>query len=156
MRIAGIYFCVLLFYAIVAVGTVACVGASMANVEGHVNNEEVYHMVLQEVSPAFVYALALGVLAITAMVSKDTSRVQLAIVRMFQFHIVWFALCFFYSWVAMLAPELLSFYRSPGAVAARFISSAWPFLMLMVFGYYCVEKRLTVPNGKSRLNTELQ
>ena len=155
MRITIIYCWVLLFYALMAVGAVLIPGVSMANAEGLVSDEEVYRGVIQAISPALVYVLALVVLAITAIFFKDTSRVQLAIERMFQFHIVWFVLAFVYSCAAPLAPELLSYYRSPGAVTLRLISSAWPLLMLMVFGYFFVEKWLTVPNEKSRLNTEL-
>ncbi len=155
-RIVGIYICVFVFYAIVALSAIVCVGVSMANVDGHVNDEEAYRMIIQEISPALVYVFALFVLAITAMFSKDTSRVQLAIVRMFQFHILWFVLAFFYSYAAPLAPELLSFRRSPGAAVMRSISIAWPLLMLLVFGYFCVEKWVTVPNENLRPNAELQ
>ena len=143
MRIVGIYLFVLLFYMLMAVGTVACVGASMAHVEGATDDQEVYRMVIREVSPALVYVLALIVFVLVAMLSKRASVVQLAIERMFVFHFAWFPLIFVYSLVAPLAPELLSYYRSPGCIAIRFASSAWPFFMLSVFSYVCVSEWLT-------------
>ena len=138
MRIVGIYFFVYLFYMCVAAGVVTCVGVSMANADGGVSDQEVYRMVIREVLPALVYVLALFVLALAAMLSKNASVVRLAIERMFIFHFAWLPLIFIYQCIAPLAPELLSYYRSPGAITIRFVSSAWPFIMLSIFSYVCM------------------
>ena len=140
MRIVVIYFIVLLFYMLVAVVTVVCVGVSMAHVEATINDQEVYRMIIREVSPALVYVLALFVLALVTLLTKRASVVKLAIELMFVFHFAWFPLFFVYRLVEPLAPELLSGYSSPGSIALRFVSSAWPFYMLAVFSYVCVSE----------------
>lgn len=136
MRIAAILFSISFFYTLVAISIVMITGASMANADSLVGEQELYHEIVRAISPALVYVFAMIVLGLAVMLSKDTSVVQLALERMFQFHLAWFALIVVYYLTAPLAPKLLSYYQSPGAITLRFLSNAWPFLMLSVFVFF--------------------
>ena len=140
MRIAYILCSILFFYTLVTISIVMTTGASMANAEGLVSEQELYNEIVRAVSPTLVYVFAMIVLGLAVMLSKDTSVVQLALERMFQFHLAWFALIVVYYLAAPLAPNLLSHYQSPGAIVLRVLGNAWPFLMLSVFVFFLMAR----------------
>ena len=125
----------LIFYMLYAMCIVMCIGASMANADGGVDDDEMLRTIAGEVWPVLLYLFAAVVYAVTAF-SKHRSRVELAIEKMTLVHCAWIPLSCGYMLIASFAPPLLSYHSSPGAQAFRFVASAWPFVMLSVLVFF--------------------
>ena len=125
----------LIFYMLYAMCIVMFVGASMANADGLVDDDETLRTITSEVWPVLLYLFAAVVYAVTAF-SKHRSRVESAIVKMTLVHCAWIPLTCGYMLIASCVPSLLSYHSSPGAQVFRFVASAWPCVMLSVFVFF--------------------
>ena len=142
----GIFALAIIFYAIIAIFLLVISGFGQPK-DSELSDESFRHIMLM-IGPVVPYLIAMIVYGVTAFFPKARSVVELAVKRMFQFHLGWFFLYFVIWWICYFVEMLtsyvtvLDFLRTYG-YPFEFLSFAWPFLMVSIFVFVCASKAMS-------------